>query len=136
VTVNAGRFVKAKEFRDSKFQLQIKIDNAGGGQIRGRDYPVAVSVNFPPWVIPVGGACPPQTYWTTAMYTDIPLALQQPVGQTFVKMWNGRSTDITCEFSIVQPPSSRTSGNFEVTLGYIYSVDTSTRVTVKGMEEI
>jgi hypothetical protein len=138
VTVNAGNFVKAREFRDSKFQLQIKIDNTGGGQVRGRDYPVAVTIQYPTWVIPVGGSCPPQSQWTTPpIYsTDVPMALPTPIGNTYVKLWNGRSTDITCEFAIVQPPSSRTSGNFDVTLGYIYSVDASTQVTVKGTEEI
>jgi hypothetical protein len=136
VTVNAGNFVRANEFKDSKFQLQIKIDNTGGGQIRGKDYPVALTVKWPTWVMPVGNYCPQQAQWTTPMYTDVPLVLQQPSGTAFVNMWNGRSTDITCEFAIVQPPASRTSGNFEVKLGYIYSVDASTTLIVKGMEQI
>jgi hypothetical protein len=136
VTVTAGNFVKAKEFTDSKFQLQIRIDNTGGGEIRGKDYPIGVSVEWPTWVIPVAGQCPPQSQWVTPIYTDIPLVLPQPVGATFIKMWDGKSTDITCEFSILQPPSSRTSGDFTIKLGYIYSVDSSTQITVKGVEEI
>jgi hypothetical protein len=138
VTVTTGNFVRATDWRNTKFQLQIKIDNTGGGVIIGKDYPIAVTVDYPTWVMPAGGGqCPPQDMWATAIYaTSVPLVLPQPIGRAFVKMWNSRSTDITCEFSIVQPPSSRTSGDFKVTLGYIYSVDTSTQITVKGMEEI
>jgi hypothetical protein len=85
--------------------------------------------------MPVGGFCPHQSQWVSPIYTDVPLALPQPVGSTFVQVWDGRSTDITCEFMIVQPPSSRTSGNFDVKVGYIYSVDATTQLTVRGMEE-
>ncbi len=134
VTINAGNFVKAQDFRTSKFQLQIRIDNTGSGEIRGKDYPVAISVEWPQWVSPIGGYCPQQTQWTVPLYTDIPAGLPQPAG-TFIKMWNGKTTDMTCEFQIVQPPSSRTAGDFKVKLGYIYSTDSSTQVTVKGMEE-
>jgi len=134
VTVTTGNFVKANEFKDSKFQLQINLDNVGGGQVRGEDYPVAISVEWPQWVIPVGGYCPSQTQWIMPLYNDVPMGLQQPVG-TFVTLWNGKSTDVTCEFSILDPPSSRTSGEFKVHIGYIYSVDGVTQLTVKGTEE-
>jgi hypothetical protein len=134
VTVNAGPFVKARELTDARFQLQIRIDNTGGGQIRGRNYPVAISVEWPTWVSPVGGYCPTQTQWGTPLYTDVPTLLPQPTG-TFVYIWDGRTTDVTCEFQIMQPPSSRTQGNFKVNLNYLYSVDASTQITVKGMEE-
>jgi hypothetical protein len=135
VTVNTGTFVKAQEFKDSHFQLQIKIDNTGGGQVRGKDYPVAISVEWPQWVMPVGGYCPAQTQWIIPLYNDVPAGLPQPAG-TFVTLWNGRSTDVTCEFSILEPPSSRTSGEFKIHLGYIYSIDEVTQITVKGTEEI
>lgn len=134
VTVNAGQFVRANEYKDSKFQLQIRIDNSGAGQVRGRNYPVAMAVTWPPWVAPVGGYCPSQTQWITPIFTDVPAILPSLPG-TYVYLWNGRTTDITCEFQIVQPPSSRTQGNFEVALGYIYSVDATTRIEVKGTEE-
>ncbi len=134
VTVNAGPFVKAREWTDARFQLQIRIDNTGGGQVRGRNYPIAIEVKWPQWVMPVEGYCPPETMWGMPIYDDIPPGLLQPVG-TFIYMWDGRSTDVTCEFQILQPPASRTQGNFEVKLGYIYSIDRTTQITVKGMEE-
>lgn len=134
VTVNTGTFVKAQEIRDSKFQLQIKLDNTGGGQVRGEDYPVAISIEWPQWVQPVG-YCPMQSQQIAPLYRDVPLGFPQPVG-TFVTLWNGRSTDVTCEFQIATPPSSRTSGEFKVHLGYIYSIDGITQITVRGMEEV
>jgi hypothetical protein len=134
VTINAGPFVKAREWTDARFQLQIRIDNAGGGQVRGRNYPVAIEVTYPQWVMPVEGYCPPETMWGTPIYDDVPPGLLQPAG-TFIYMWDGRSTDVSCEFQILQPPASRTQGSFEVKLGYIYSVDSTTQITVKGTEE-
>jgi hypothetical protein len=134
VTINAGQFVKAREWRESKFQLQIRIQNSGNGQIRGRNYPVAMEVTWPTWVTPVKGACPEQIQWGTVLYNDIPPGLPQPTG-TYIMIWDGRSTDVTCEFMIVNPPASRTKGDFEVKLNYIYSVDATTQITVKGMEE-
>jgi hypothetical protein len=135
VTVTAGQFVKANEFKDSKFQLQIRVDNSGSGQIRGRNYPVAVAVKWPMWVMPVGGFCPLQTQIVTPFYNDVP-AILPPLPGTYIYLWNGKTTDLTCEFQIIQPPASRTQGNFEVSLGYIYSVDATTQITVKGTEEI
>ncbi len=134
VTVNAGQFVKAREWTNARFQLQIRLDNTGGGQVRGRNYPIAMEVKWPQWVTPVGGFCPPETYWGIPDYTDVPPGLPQPSG-TFIYMWDGRSTDITCEFQIVQPPSSRTQGEFEVKLDYLYSVDAISQLTVKGIEQ-
>ena len=134
VTVEAGPFVKARELTNARFQLQIRIQNSGGGQVRGRNYPIAMMVRWPQWVVPVEGNCPPESYWGTPLYNDVPPGLPQPAG-TFIYMWDGKMTDVTCEFQILQPPSSRTQGNFEVDLGYIYSVDSTTQVTVKGTEE-
>ena len=134
VTVNAGQFVKAREWSESKFQLQIRIQNSGAGQVRGRNYPIAMEVTWPSWVTPVKGVCPEQIQWGAVLYNDIPPGLSQPTG-TYIMMWDGRSTDVTCEFMIVSPPASRTKGDFEVKLNYIYSVDATTQITVKGMEE-
>ena len=134
VTVNAGPFVKAREWTDARFQLQIRIDNTVVGQVRGRNYPIAVEVTWPQWVMPVEGYCPPETMWGMPVYDDIPPGLPQPAGN-FIYMWDGKSTDISCEFQIIQPPASRTQGNFEVKLGYIYSIDQKTQITVKGTEE-
>lgn len=137
VTVNTGQVVKAKDWTNARFQLEIRIDNTGGavnGRIAGTNYPVAVSVDYPQWVIPVDGFCPSQTMWGSAVYNDVPPGIIPPPGN-FIYVWDGRSTDITCEFEIIQPPASKTKGNFEVTLGYIYSIDATTHITVRGIEQ-
>ncbi len=134
VTVNAGQVVKAKDWTNARFQLQMRIDNTGSGRITGTNYPVAIGIVWPQWVIPVEGYCPPQTLWGTPVYNDVPPGLVQPTG-TFIYMWDGKSTDVTCEFEIIQPPASKTKGNFEVTLGYIYSIDSTTQIAVKGVEQ-
>ncbi len=133
VTIDAGQFVKAREWRESKFQLQIRIDNNGNGQVLGRNYPVGIEVKWPSWVTPVGGMCPAQT--VTPLFQDVPPGLPQPTTSRYILLWNGRYADITCEFMITQPPSSRTKGNFEVKLAYDYFIDATTQITVKGTEE-
>lgn len=134
VEMTTGQVVKTKDMANHRFQVQFRIMNTGGGQIRGENYPVAVEVTYPPWVIPVDGFCPSQSIWGTPIYNDVPAGLPQPLG-TFVYVWDGRTTDITCEFEIVQPPSSKTKGNFDITLGYIYSVEQTTQLEVKGTED-
>lgn len=133
VEITTGNIVKATDWTNARFQLQIRITNAGNGQIRGRNYPIAIEVIYPQWIMPVEGFCPSQTLWGVPEYFDVPPGLVPPVGN-FIYVWDGRTTDVTCEFEIVQPPSSMTKGNFEVNLGYIYSVDATTQVTVKGIE--
>ena len=134
VTVNAGQVVKTREWANARFQLQMRIDKTGGGYIMGDNYPIAIEVTYPQWVMPVEGYCPPQALWATPVYNDIPPGLVPPTG-TFIYMWDGKSTDVTCEFEIVQPPASKTKGNFEVILKYIYSIDATTQITVKGVEQ-
>ena len=133
VTMNTGQIVPANELKNHRFQIQLRIDNTGSGQVRGENYPVAVEVKYPAWVIPADGYCPSQTIWGTPIYTDVPAGLPQPVGN-FVYVWDGRTTDITCEFEIIQPPASKTKGNFDITLGYIYSVEQTIQLEVKGTE--
>jgi hypothetical protein len=134
VTVDTGQFVKARDWRESKFQLQIRIDNTGGGQIFGRDYPVAVEVIWPDGVIPVGD-CPRQIEFGTGIYNNLPPFLSTPAFGRFVRVWNGQYTDITCEFQVTNPPTNKVKKNFDVKLGYIYYVDAATQITVKGFEE-
>ncbi len=134
VTIDTGRFVKAREWRESKFQLQIRIENTGGGQIFGRDYPVAIEVKWPDGVVPIGD-CPRQVQFGTGLYDKLPPFLSPPSFGRFVRLWNGRYTDITCEFQVTQPPTNKVKKNFEVKLGYIYYVDAVTHITVKGFEE-
>lgn len=134
VTVNTGKFVKAREWRESKFQLQMRIENTGGGQIFGRDYPVAIEVKWPDGVIPVGD-CPRQIQFGTGIYTNLPPFLTTPAFGRFVRVWNGKYTDVTCEFQVTNPPTNKVKKNFEVKLGYIYYVDAATQITVKGFEE-
>ena len=134
VEVTTGSFVRAQDFRESKFQLQIHIDNTGSGTVYGTDNPLAVQVKYPQFVVPVGD-CPrfEQTGWVP--YPSLPQGLLSPVFGKYVKLWNGKSTDLTCEFTIVEPPTNRLTANFEVTLGYIYYVDTTTQISVQGTEE-
>ncbi|MEM7825195.1 MAG: hypothetical protein QXO27_04455 [Candidatus Aenigmatarchaeota archaeon] len=134
VDIIAGKFVKANEYQNSKFQLQIKITNSGGGQIRGENYPVALEVKWPQWVQPVAGYCPAQQYWITPIFNDVPTIVTPIIG-TYVYLWDGKQGEITCDFQITQPPASRTVGNFEVTVGYLYSVDATTQITVRGIQE-
>lgn len=136
VDVITGNFVKSNDYRSSRFQLQIKIRNTGGGTIRGTSYPVAIHVDYPAWVMPVEGTCPSE--WQTVTpedYREVPVGLMWPDFGNFVYVWDGQQTDVTCEFQIIQPPASRTKGDFEIRLGYIYSVDAKTQLTVEGMEE-
>ena len=134
VTVSTGNFVKARDWRESKFQLMIRIDNQGGGQIFGKDYPVALEVIWPDGVIPVGD-CPRQIQFGTGIYDNLPPFLNTPAFGRFVRVWNGQYTDITCEFQVTQPPTNKVKKNFDVKLGYIYYVDAATHITVKGFEE-
>jgi len=134
VTVDTGRFVKARDWRESKFQLQIRIDNTGGGQIFGKDYPVALEVTWPDGVIPVDD-CPRQIQFGTGIYDNLPPFLNVPAFGRFVRVWNGQYTDITCEFQVTNPPTNKVEKNFEVKLGYIYYMDAATSITVKGFEE-
>ena len=135
VNVRAGNFVKQTEWRNARFQLEIEIRNAGGGRIMCDKYPVAIQVEWPPWVAPVEGNCPSETLLIgTPIYDDVPPGLPVPSG-TFIQVWDGQSTDLTCDFEVIDVPSSRTQGNFEIKLGYIYSVDATTQITVKGMEQ-
>ena len=134
VMVDAGQMVKAKDWTNARFPLQIRISNTGGGRIAGKDYPIAIEVTYPQWVMPVEGYCPAQSLLGAPIYNDVPPGLPQPIGN-FIYMWDGMATDVTCEFEIIQPPASKTKGNFEVTLKYIYSIDTTTQVTVRGIEQ-
>lgn len=134
VDIKAGQFVATREWAENKFQLQIKISNTGGGHIFGRDSPVGLHVTWPQFVRPVGD-CPRDIYWGTGMYENMPVGLSQPATSgRFVRVWDTRDTDITCEFTISEPPSSRTKSFFEVELDYIYYIDASTSITVEGME--
>jgi len=135
VELITGNIVKANEMTPARFQMEIRIRNTGGGQIRGENYPVAVQVEYPTWIIPTEGMCPSQINWITPMYNDVPAGVPFPVGGNFVYLWDGKSSDVTCEFEVIQPPSSKTKGEFKVKLGYIYSVDDTTQVTVKGKEQ-
>lgn len=134
VNVVAGSFVRAQDYRESKFQLEIHIDNIGGGYVYGMDNPVAVQVKYPQFVVPVGD-CPrfEQAGWV--QYPTLPQGLLSPVFGRYIKLWDGRSTDLTCEFTIVEPPTNILTANFEVTLGYIYYVDATTQISVQGTEE-
>jgi hypothetical protein len=134
VIVRAGNFVKANEYKDSKFDLQIIIENTGGGRIEGVNYPVAVSVDWPQWVTPLDGNCPKEIYWITPEFKYVP-SIITPISGNYVYLWDGKRGEITCQFSIVQPPSERTIGNFKVNVDYIYSVDAITQITVRGTEE-
>lgn len=134
VSIETGQVVKATDWSNHRFQLQITIRNTGGGQIRGTNYPVAIRLEYPQWVTPVEGYCPSQTMWTTPVFNDVPVGLVPPAG-TYINLWDGQSTDVTCQFEIVQPPSQKTKGNFEVILNYIYSIDASTQLTVKGIPQ-
>jgi hypothetical protein len=51
-------------------------------------------------------------------------------------MWDGRSVDLTCDFSIVQPPADITTADFQVRLGYIYYVDATTQIMVQGQQSL
>ncbi len=135
VNVKTGNFVASREWMDSKFQLQMSISNTGNGNVYGRQRPVGVYVEWPSFVTPVGGSCPKEMDWTTG-YEDLPMGLTPPTTLgNFVRLWDTRETDITCEFMMVEPPSSKTKANFHVKLSYIYYIDQSTEITVKGVEE-
>jgi hypothetical protein len=135
VNILVNNFVAAREWTDNKFQIQITLNNVGTGHIFGRNYPVGVTVRWPDFVQPVQD-CPRELTWEGSMYDTMPLGLSQPAtGGRFVRVWDTRTTDITCEFTIISPPSSRTKSYFEVDLDYIYYIDASTKVTVKGMEQ-
>ncbi len=134
VTVNTGNFVKAGDWTNSKFQLQIRIENTGNGQVFGRDYPVAVEIEWPDGVVPIGD-CPRQIQFGTGFYDNLPPYLTTPSLGRFVRLWNGKYTDISCEFQVTQPPTNKVKKNFRVKLAYIYYVDAVTHITVKGYEE-
>ncbi len=136
VDVKTGNFVSSREWMDSKFQVQIKISNTGSGNVFGKERPIGVYMEWPSFVTPIGGNCPKEIDWS-AGYSDIlPIGLTPPTTLgNFVKLWDTKETDITCEFMIVEPPSSRTKANFHVKLSYIYYIDQSTQITVKGVED-
>jgi hypothetical protein len=133
VQILAGEYVKTPDWRDTKFQIQIKIDNVGGGHVFPSTYPVAVDVKWPDGVTPVGD-CPREFDFGGVIYENLPPGLIPPAGR-YVKLWKDKSLDISCEFVIINPPTNKALRNFEVKLGYIYYVEQGTQITVKGVEE-
>ncbi|RLJ00284.1 MAG: hypothetical protein DRP03_00895 [Candidatus Aenigmatarchaeota archaeon] len=135
VEIKTGRFVRSTDWRDTKFQLQIHIENIGNGYVAGKDYPLFIEVKWPNGVAPVG-ECPTITYEAAGeLYKDVPASLTRPSFGRVVKLWNGRDVDLTCEFRIIEPPTNKEKRNFEVEIGYIYYVDAKTSIEVVGTEE-
>ena len=53
----------------------------------------------------------------------------------WINLWKGKSSEITCEVRITEPPEISVEKLIQVELEYRYSIDSSTRVTVVGTEE-
>jgi hypothetical protein len=137
IEVKTGNFVRTSDWKSSKFQVQINIENKGNGMVFGKEYPIAIYVEWPVGVINPIGDCPNKYNWGSnfVFYENLPYGLSQPTFGDFIKLWNGKSTKITCEFEVVSPPSNRIKKDLNIKLGYMYYVDKATDLKVIGKEE-
>lgn len=129
VEIRTGNFIKTQSY-DDPFPLNIFITNnlweSGGSVVEGSDfgygydqykYPVKVKLTLPDGMSlsGSGSGCSTSGEW--------------------VDLWKGKSSELTCEISITNPPEISVKKLIQVELDYRFSADASTSIRVAGTEE-
>ncbi len=125
VTVNAGKFIKAKEagFSYSRtFPITIDIQNVGGGVVSSQgtstnDYKIK---NF---------------QVTAPSRLSISCLNSGGFYGSSIALWKGQTATVTCNVNIGQAPLASEEANIKVVLEYDYYIDSSTTVSVTGVDE-
>jgi hypothetical protein len=120
VTVNAGKFIKAREGGVSRIlPITVDIQNVGGGVVSTKgssanDYKVALDVH------------------TTSGRLGIDCTQSGIYGSNnVITLWKGQSATVTCLVQINSVISTE-EANIQAILDYDYYIDASTTVTVTG----
>jgi len=126
VTVNAGKFIKAKEMGgvSRAFPISIEIQNVGGGVVSTRgasanDY--QVGFNMP-------------TTNSGRLNIGNCLTGGSSYAGSAVTLWKGQSATVTCTATISSSLLASEEVNMMIVLEYDYYIDASTSVTVTGNE--
>ena len=126
VTVNAGKFIKAKEMGgvSREFPISIEIQNIGGGVVSTRgasmnDYEVEFDI---------------PTTNSGRLNIGNCMAGGSAYGGSTVTLWKGQSATVTCTATISSSLLATEEVNMRIVLEYDYYIDASTSVTVTGNE--
>ncbi|RLJ10238.1 MAG: hypothetical protein DRP15_00650 [Candidatus Aenigmatarchaeota archaeon] len=126
VDVITGKYVTAPPDRDPSFPITIHIENVGDGVISSRqggwyyseneDYEVKLTIEMPDGL------------------SLEPDCSQYEYGEK-VKLWEGKTADITCDVDITRVPDISEDKTIKITLEYDYYTDAYTTISVKGTGE-
>ena len=142
VTVNTGKFIKAKEggttadfLRTNTFPITIVIENTGGGVVSRdpKEMKVLITKSFnfkDDYMVNVEIIIP-----TTSGFEIVNCGTYGTAKEFDVQLWKGQSTSITCEMKLRTPlPMASREENIKIMLGYNYYIDSTTTVSVIGTQ--
>jgi hypothetical protein len=130
VEIRTGNFVKTQSY-DDPFPLNIFVTNdlweSGGSVVEGSgffgygydqfQYPVKVKLTLPDGMSlsSTGQGCSTSGEW--------------------VNLWKGKSSELTCEIRVTNPPDISVEKLIQVELEYRFSMDAATSVSVVGTDD-
>ena len=130
VTVNAGKFIKAKDAGYSysrQFPITIDIQNVGGGVVSTQSMSSSSANDYKIDSFNI-------IYPTSRLNINCPGASGSYYGNG-ITLWKGQTATVTCTVNIGQAPIASEEANLQVILQYHYYIDASTTVTVTGVDE-
>jgi len=141
VTINAGKFMKARDSSSSRmFPITIDIENTGGGVLATlngdkiqSDYLADITLIFPSRL---EIECPTLNSFTNINRVFRTQTWTGGTKQGSINLFQGKTASITCTATIPQAPLASEQGDMRVILDYNYYIDRSTTVTVSGTSEV